>query len=50
MSSEKLKEENGGYWGEHPQYPLCDWRFEVNNNDTRSGYWDWVVDKMEMEE
>jgi len=31
-----------GNWGEHPQFPLCDWQYEVNNNDTRAGYWHWV--------
>lgn len=32
-----------GYWGEHLEYPLSDWHYAVNNNDTRLGYWDWVA-------
>jgi hypothetical protein len=31
-----------GYWGEHPEHALETWRYEVANNDTRMGYWDWV--------
>lgn len=43
---EELTEDHGGYWGEHPEYPLNDWKYEVENNDTRSGYWDWVYNKV----
>jgi hypothetical protein len=32
-----------GHWGEHPEYPLEDWRREVAENDTRMGYWEWVA-------
>ena len=36
-------EEHGGYWdGECPSQPLEDWRYEVNNNDTRLSYWEWA--------
>lgn len=31
-----------GYWGDHPKYPIEDWRYEIANNDTRQGYWEWV--------
>ena len=31
-----------GPWGEHPAYPLTDWKQEVLNGDTRLGYWSWV--------
>lgn len=30
------------YWGEHPDYPRDDWRYECSNNDTGQAYWDWV--------
>lgn len=36
-------------WGEHPEYPLIDWRFEAGNGYTRLGYWEWVVHKTESE-
>ena len=38
----KLQDQFGGYWGEHPEYPVVDWLYEVNNGDTRRGYWAWV--------
>ncbi len=32
-----------GYWGNHPQFPLADWKYEVACGDTRTGYWDWIA-------
>ena len=32
-----------GYWGEHPDFPVADWQYEVANNDTRASYWEWVA-------
>ena len=43
---EKLSEEHGGYWGEHPEYPVEDWIADVANGDTRRGYWEWVEAKL----
>jgi hypothetical protein len=34
------------YWGEHPNYPIADWQYEVANGDTRMGYWAWVWRKL----
>lgn len=31
-----------GPWGEHPAYPLTDWKQEILNDDTRLSYWSWV--------
>ena len=33
-------------WGEHPAFPLVDWRAEVTSNDTRLGYWEWVANQL----
>lgn len=41
--AEELREAHGGVWGEHPDYPLDDWLYEVSNGDTRLGYWDWAA-------
>jgi hypothetical protein len=41
-----LMELNGGSWGEHPDYPVVDWQYEVANGDTRQGYWDWVENEL----
>ena len=35
------------YWSEHPDYPLEDWKYEVQSNDTRMGYWEWVQSEIE---
>jgi len=29
-------------WGEDEQFPREDWRYEVTNDDTNLGYWEWV--------
>lgn len=31
------------YWGEDPLYTLEHWKYEVANNYTRRGYWEWVA-------
>ena len=28
--------------GEHREYPVADWKYEIANGDTRLGYWEWV--------
>jgi hypothetical protein len=30
-------------WGEDSRFPRTDWSYEVQNNDTNLGYWDWVA-------
>lgn len=42
-----MKEEMGGNWGEHPDFPVSDWQAEVANDDDRRGYWEWVSSKLE---
>lgn len=34
-------------WAEHPDYPLRDWQYLVQNNETRAAYWDYVKQKLE---
>ena len=34
--------DNYGYWNEHPDYPVEDWKAHVQAGDTRRGYWTWV--------
>lgn len=43
---EALADRHGGYWGAHPDYPVADWQYEVANDDTRRGYWEWVEAKL----
>jgi len=42
-----IMEAHGGFWGEHPDYPVEDWQHEVRNDDTRVGYWEWVVNRVD---
>jgi len=35
--------------GEQPDYVRADWRYEVANEDTTVGYWDWVAHKLSIE-
>ncbi len=37
-----------GVWAEHVTWPVSDWKYEVDNDDTRLGYWDWVASQMEI--
>jgi hypothetical protein len=40
---------NYGYMGEHPDYPVSDWKTLVQIDEVRSGYWDWVEDRIRHE-
>ncbi|MBK6616367.1 hypothetical protein [Ottowia sp.] len=42
-----LADQHGGTWGEHPDHPLSDWRYQVENDETRLGYWEWVVSEID---
>lgn len=37
------------YWDDYPDYPVEDWYYEVNNDGTRKGYWQWVRDCRESD-
>lgn len=47
MNAQRLQQEYG-VWGEHPDYPVKDWQYEVGNDETRAGYWEWVASEMEL--
>ena len=38
-----------GYWDDDPEWPLQDWKYDVQNGDTRLGYWEWVKYNKEIE-
>lgn len=42
----KICQKWGGHWTEHPDFSESDWQYEVTNNDTREGYWNWVSNKI----
>lgn len=38
------------YGYEHPDWLRADWQQDVNNGDTKIGYWDWVLHNIESHE
>jgi len=38
------------HWGNHPDYPIEDWRHEVADDNTRLGYHEWVDHQREIAE
>lgn len=36
----------GDNWGAHPKFPREDWQYEVGQDDTLLGYWEWVAHKL----
>ena len=50
MTAEQLraKYDTDEGWGEHPEFPMEDWKFEVGEGNTRLGYWAWVEGQLDM--
>lgn len=46
LRAHNLREEHGGHWEEHPEYPFDDWASAAYDNDTRLGYWEWVANSI----
>jgi len=46
----ELADECGGYWAEHHEYLIEDWGHAIQNNDTRLGYWDWILEMLKNED
>lgn len=44
-----MKRKFGGNWKEHPDYPLETWRERVFDGSCRRGYWEWVLNEIEVE-
>lgn len=42
-----LVDERCATWDEHPVFLVSDWQYEVRNDDTRLGYWEWVNKKLQ---
>jgi hypothetical protein len=49
QTAERLRDEYG-HWGEHPKAPVADWRYAVEQNETRVGYWDWAAATVSAQE
>ena len=39
----------GNRWGSCAQYPISDWKTEVENGDSVQGYWQWVASQAESD-
>lgn len=48
MTEQELIEKYG-YWGEHPDHVVDDWKYEIENDDTRQSYWQWVESELERD-
>lgn len=33
------------YWGGDKEFPVIDWKYEVANDETLLGYWEWVANQ-----
>ena len=45
-----LRELQEDMWVYDPAYPVADWRYEVQNDDTTLGYWEWVEHMREADD
>jgi hypothetical protein len=43
-----LADEHGGIWKENDKFPVADWQRDVSEDNTRLGYWDWLLGKLEI--
>lgn len=49
-SAEELADEYNPHGdGEHPVHTRAEWRIVVADENTVSGYWQWLADKLEQE-
>lgn len=42
-----LAKEHGGTWGEFPMHWVSDWQYQVEECETRLGYWEWVANQLD---
>lgn len=47
-SADELRVEFG-YWGDHPEHSVTEWQREVEEGNTRYGYWEWVATLVDCE-
>ena len=47
---QRLVDQHGGYWNEHEDYPVSDWKDDISNDGTKQGYWYWVLAQVEERE
>ncbi len=40
--------DDADFWGEDPDWRIEDWQIEVSEDNTRLGYWDWVLAQRDL--
>lgn len=48
MSPQEIADLYGGTWSSHPRYPVAGWQRRVVKDQTRLGYWQWVLSQIEQ--
>jgi hypothetical protein len=38
------------HWDEHPDYPVEQWKYEVDEDNTRQSYIEWVNSQIEQDQ
>ncbi len=49
LTSDQLRVKYGS-WGSHPRHPVEDWQAEVADDETRLGYWDWLEQRIAIDQ
>lgn len=42
--------DDADFWGSDPDHPVEDWQAEASEDNTRLGYWDWVLVQRDLED
>lgn len=50
LASKIVRQCGDNLWGSCAQYPVADWKREVEAGDTVLGYWEWVISQAEAED
>ena len=43
MTAERARDLWEGLPDGCPDFPISDWKYDVMNEDTKAGYWEWVA-------
>ncbi len=44
-----LRQQQEDVWASDPDFPKGDWKYEVENDSTHQGYWEWVESQREQQ-
>lgn len=49
LSAKLVRQCGDNLWGSCAQYPIADWKQEVEDGSTVLGYWEWVIAQAESD-